>query len=89
MKYVYAVKTIPVRDMRGAVIGWVRVDLFADGTEPADMVFLRDGTACGQAEALKRVTRDPGLLYPTRVDAAREGLARLRDADASASHGRF
>ena len=81
MKTVYAVRTIPVRGVGGAVVGWVRVDLVADGTKPTDMVYLRDGRACAQDEALSLVTRDPGLLFPTRAEAARDGLARLREAD--------
>lgn len=82
MKTVYAVRAIPVRDARGSVLGWVRADPFADGTNPTDMVILRDGSACGQAEAADRLSLDPGLLYPTRAEAVREGLARLREADA-------
>lgn len=81
MKTVYAVQTIPVREVGGALMGWVRVDLVADGTKPTDVVYLRDGRAYGQAEALRLVTRDPGLLFPTRAEAARDGLARLREAD--------
>lgn len=86
MKTVYVVRTVPVRDAGGAVVGWVRVDLLADGTRPTDQVFLRDGTACGQAEAMERLTRDLGLLYPTREEAVRDGLARLRAASA---HGQL
>ncbi len=82
MKTVYAVRAIPLRDVDGAVIGWVGVDLVADGTRPSDMVLLADGTACGQVEALVRVARDPGLLYPTEEAAVHEGLTRLREADA-------
>jgi hypothetical protein len=79
---VYAVQSLPVLDMKGAVIGWVRADLLADGTKPSDIVILRDGSACGQADAAERVARDPSLLYPTRDEAVREGLANLRAADA-------
>lgn len=43
---------------------------------------LRDGSECGQAEALERLALDPGLLYPTREEAVQDGIARLRDADA-------
>jgi len=46
------------------------------------LVFLRDGSACGQADAAERVALDPSLLYMTRDEAEREGLARLRVADA-------
>ncbi len=81
MNTVYAVRTLPVRDVKGAIIGWVRADLFADGTKPTDMVLLRDGSACGQSEAAKRLALDPSLLYPTRDEAALDGLARLRAAD--------
>ena len=66
----------------GAIIGWVRADLLADGTKPTDLVLLRDGSACGQAEAAERLALDPSLLYPTRDEAMRDGLARLRAADA-------
>jgi hypothetical protein len=82
MNTVYAVRALPVRDMEGAVIGWVRADVVADGTKPTDLVFLRDGSACGQAEAADRLAVDPSLLYPTRGEAVRDGLARLRAADA-------
>lgn len=81
MKTVYVVSTIPVRDAAGAILGWVRADPMADGTRPTDMVILRDGTACGQAEANRRLARDPGLLWPTRKAAARDGIARLREAE--------
>lgn len=82
MKTVYAVQTLPVRDAKGVIIGWVRADLFADGTQPTDVVILRDGSPCGQAEAAERLAADPGLLYRTRDEAVRDGLARLRAADA-------
>ena len=81
MKTIYAVRTIPARDAMGAIIGWVRADAFADGTKPTDMVVLRDGSACGQAEASLRISLHPSLLYPTRKEAVRDGLARLREAD--------
>jgi hypothetical protein len=81
MKTVYAVRTIPVRDSEGAIQGWVRADLFADGTKPTDLIVLRDGSAWGQAEAAQRIAMDPTLLYRTRADAVRDGLARLREAD--------
>jgi hypothetical protein len=83
MNTVYAVRALPVRDMKGAVIGWVRADVLADGTKPTDLVFLRDGSACGQADAAERLALDPSLLYPTRDAAVRAGLARLRAADAT------
>jgi hypothetical protein len=83
MNTVYAVRALPVRDMKGAVIGWVRADLLADGTKPTDLVFLRDGSSCGQAEAAGRLALDPSLIYPTRDEAVRVGLARLRAADAT------
>lgn len=82
MKTVYAVRALPVRDETGTILGWVRADLLADGTKPTDMVILRDGSAYGQAEAAERLALDPGLLYPTRADAVRHGLAQLREADA-------
>jgi hypothetical protein len=82
MNTVYAVRTLPVRDVKGAIIGWVRTDLFADGRKPTDPVLLRDGSSCGQEEAAKRLALDPSLLYPTRDEAVRDGLARLRTADA-------
>ena len=82
MNTVYAVRALPVRDALGTIIGWVRADLLADGMKPTDVVFLRDGSACGQAEAAERLTLDPSLLYPTREEAVRAGLAILRAADA-------
>jgi hypothetical protein len=82
MKTVYAVRTLPVRDAGGVIRGWVRVDVLADETSSDSLVFLRDGTACGQAEAMRRIASDLGLLYPTRDEAVREGIARLRAADA-------
>lgn len=81
MSTVYAVRALPVRDVKGTVIGWVRGDPLADGTKPTDLVFLRDGSACGQADAAERLALDPGLLYPTRDEAVRAGLTRLRVAD--------
>jgi hypothetical protein len=83
MNTFYAVRALPVRDIKGVVIGWVRADLLADGTSPMDLVFLRDGSACGQAVAAERLALDPSLLYATRDEAVREGLARLRAADAT------
>jgi hypothetical protein len=82
MKKLYAVRTLPVRDTGGVIRGWIRADIFADGTRPDALVFLRDGTACGQAEAMRRVAADLRLLYPTQDEAVREGIARLRAADA-------
>jgi hypothetical protein len=82
MNTVYAVQTLPVLDMQGGVIGWVRADVFADGMKLTDLVFLRDGSACGQAEAAGRLALDPSLLYRTRDEAVHDGLARLRAADA-------
>lgn len=82
MNTVYAVRALPVCDVTGAVIGWVRGDLLADGTKPTDVVFLRDGSACGQTEAAERLALDPSLLYPTRDEAVRAGLAILRTVDA-------
>jgi len=81
MKTVYIVRAIPVKDEGGIVRGWVRADLLADGTSPTDTVLLRDGSAWGQAEALERLTSDPGLLYETKAEAVRDGFARLREAD--------
>jgi hypothetical protein len=82
MNTVFAVRTLPVRDAHGAILGWVRADMLADGTRPTDMVVLRDGSALGQAEAAERIALDLGLLYPTREEAVRDGLARLRAHDA-------
>lgn len=83
METVYVVPTVPVRDQRGRILGWVRTDILADGTSPSDMIFLRDGSACGQAEAAERIAADPALLYRTRAAAVQDGLQRLRTADAS------
>jgi hypothetical protein len=82
MNTAYAVRALPVRDVTGAIVGWVRGSPLANGTKPTDLVFLRDGSACGQAEAAERLALDPSLLYPTRDEAVRDGLARLRAADA-------
>ena len=46
------------------------------------MLILWEGSVCGWAEAIDRIRRDPGLLYATREEAVREGLARLRPAHA-------
>ncbi len=78
MRNIYVVRAVPVRDDHGAVAGWVRADVLAEGTRPADVVFLRDGSACGQAEAMKLIAEDPGLLYRTRAEAVSEGLKQLR-----------
>ena len=78
MNTVYAVRALPVRDVKGAVIGWVRADLLSDGTKPTDLVFLSDGSACGQADAAECLALDPSLLYPARDEAVREGFASLR-----------
>ena len=56
--------------------------MFADGTKSTDMVVLRDGSAVSQSEAAGRIVRDLTLLYPTREEAVRDGLAQLRAADA-------
>lgn len=82
MNTVFVVRAVPVRRTDGAILGWVRVDVMADGTKPTDMVYLRDGTAHGQEEAMGRIQRDPELLYATEAEAVREGIARLRSADA-------
>jgi hypothetical protein len=88
METAYVVRTVPLVDPKGATIGWVRVGLFNDGTMPSGQVFLRDGSVCGQAEALERVSRDRELLYGSQEEAARDGLARLRAADAVRFPGR-
>lgn len=80
MNTYYIVQTLPVRDASGAIAGWVRGDCLADGSRPTDTVFLRDGSACGQQEALARVQGDRGLLYETREEAVRDGIERLRAA---------
>lgn len=80
MKNVYVVRAVPVRDELRAIVGWVRVDPLADGAVPSDVVFLRDGSACAQAEAMKRVANNPGLLYQTRDAAVQDEIDRLREA---------
>lgn len=80
MKTVYVVSSVPIMDRAGEIIGWVRVDVFADGSSANDAVYLRGGTTCGQAEAIERVAKDPSLMYPTREAAVRDGIARLRAA---------
>jgi hypothetical protein len=82
MNTVFVVRAVPVRRTDRTVIGWVRVDVIADVTKPTDMVYLRDGTAYGQEEAMRHITRNPELLYSTEAEAVREGIARLRSADA-------
>lgn len=77
---IYAVQTAPVRDEAGAIAGWLRTDPLADGSSPTDTVFLRDGSSCGQAEAMRRVQLDRTLLYSTDEEAVLDGIARLRDA---------
>jgi hypothetical protein len=80
MNNIYVVRTVPVRDERGAVAGWVRVDLVADGSLSSDLVFLRDGSACTQADAVERIAENPALLYRTEDEAVRDGIDRLRAA---------
>lgn len=84
MKNVYVVRAVPVRDQGGAIAGWVRVDVLADGTLASDVVFLRDGSACVQAAAIKRIAEDPAVLYRTRDEAVQDGIDRLREV----SHAR-
>lgn len=82
MDSVYVVWAIPVRSAAdGSIGGWVRVDVLSDGGSPDDEIYLRDGSACGQAEAITRISADPGLLYPTKAEAVRDGIARLRAAE--------
>jgi hypothetical protein len=88
MNTVHVVRAIPVRGDDGSVQGWVRADLLADGNSPTDRVFLRDGRACGQAEALERLASDSELLFSTREEAVRDGIARLSKADTTASRAR-
>jgi hypothetical protein len=80
MHTAYAVRTLPARDPKGDTIGWVRGDVLADGTQPTDLIILRDGSACGQAEAAFDLT--PACSIPTPDEAVRDGIARLRAADA-------
>ncbi len=82
MKTVYVVQAVAAVDAGGAIIGWVRADVLADGTEPTDSIFLRDGSSCHQEEAARRITLDPELLYPSEDEAVRDGLAWLREAHA-------
>lgn len=78
----FIVRSVPVRDGAGTIRGWVRCDVLADGSKPTDTLYLRDGMAYGQAEALERVQLDPGLLYETDAEAVQDGIARLRLAEA-------
>lgn len=80
MKTVYAVRSVPVRDQAGATIGWARVDVIADGTSPHDLVYLQDGRAYEQAAAIEAIARDRRLLWRTRAEAVRDGIAGLRAA---------
>jgi hypothetical protein len=81
MKSVYVVRAIRVRDVEGTIAGCVRADIFAEGSRPTDAVILRDGSMCGQAEGLQRVSADRSLLYGTEAEAVRDGVERLRRAD--------
>jgi hypothetical protein len=81
VKSVYVVRAIPVRNIEGDIAWWVRADAFADGSRPTDVVFLRDGSMCGQAEGLERVSADRTLLYASEAEAVRDGIARLRQAE--------
>ena len=78
MKTVYGVRTLPVIDAVGAVAGWVRADMLADGTNPSDVIILTDGSGYGQAEAMERINADRSLMYQTREAAVANGLGRLR-----------
>ncbi len=78
VKTVHVVQTIPVRDGRGEILGWVRADPLSDGLSPSDRVYLRDGSAPRQVEAAARIAMNPCLLYPTRESAVDDGLAGLR-----------
>ena len=81
MRSVYLVRAIPACDTTGKITGWVRVDIFADGTQATDGAILRDGSMCGQVEALARIAADPTLLYATEAEAICDGVARLRQAE--------
>lgn len=80
MKNVYVVRAVPVRNGGSEIAGWVRVDPLADGTSVSDLVFLRDGSACSQVDAITRLAEDPALLYQTEDEAVRDGFDRLREA---------
>jgi len=82
LKTLYAVRAIPVRLRDGTILGWARVDLLADGTSPRAVVYLADGRAYEQADAIELVSRDPDLLYATEDAAVQDGFTRLRAADA-------
>jgi hypothetical protein len=81
LETVYAVRTLPVRDTSGAIRGWVRADVLADGSSPSNLIILRGGVAMSQADALEACNRDPSLLFRTRDEAVTDGIDRLRDAD--------
>lgn len=84
MSSFYVVRAIPVRKGKGGpIVGWARCDPSADGTRPTDLVILRDGSAYTQAEVGRHLTADPSLLYPTREEAVRDGIERLRAAEAA------
>jgi len=79
----YAVETLPVRRRDdGKIMGWVRVGIGAEEGNPNNAFYLRDGSRCREAEALRRVSEDPSLLFRTRREAVDAGIARLREADA-------
>ncbi len=80
MKTAYIIRAIP--SATGAAPSAAGSESTSSPTAPGnDTVFLRDGSACEQADAILRVQLDPGLLYATQNEAARDGLARLRAAD--------
>lgn len=54
--------------------------MLTDGTLASDVVILRDGSACGQSDAMKRIAENPELLYRTRDEAVQEGIDRLWEA---------
>jgi len=79
---VYAVSTIPVRRVNDRkLMGWVRVGIDAEQGDPDNAFYLRDGSVCREAEALRRIREDPRLLYRTLREAAEAGIARLRVAE--------
>jgi hypothetical protein len=81
MQTTYAVRALPVRAAGGDIVGWVRVSVFADGSDPRELVFLRDGSALAQEEALELLASGCDILYNTREDAVAAGIARLRAAE--------
>ena len=80
-KTVYAVRSLPLRNSDGKILGWARVGLATDvpdelrALESYEVIYLRDGNYLTQGDL---ATLDPALLFATAEEAEKDGLARLR-----------